>query len=94
MLYVIASWCPYYFSFIKDKKERLLIFFAAPGCWKKKVYPLIRVSGLLVEDRGDWMGRLYVLAGKKHRVFDGYIYMVRDLASKAAEACNLTVEYH
>jgi len=81
------------FLFLKDKKKRVLIFFAAPGCWRKKVYPLISVSGLLVEDRGDWLGRLYVLGEKKHRVFDGNIYMVRELASKAAEAFNITVQY-
>jgi len=93
IFYVVGSWCPFYFSFVKDKQKGRLIFFAAPGCWRKKSYLSIQVSGLLVEDRGDWLARLYVLADKKHRVFSGYIDLVREIASKAGETFNINVEY-
>ncbi|MCD6384726.1 hypothetical protein J7M23_03015 [Candidatus Sumerlaeota bacterium] len=93
IFYVVGSWCPFYFSFVKDKQKGRLIFFAVPGCWRKKSYSLLGVSGLLVEDRGDWLARVYVVEGKKHIIFSGYLELAKEIASKAGEAFNLKVEY-
>lgn len=91
--YVVASWHPFRILLLKDEERDRLVFFAAPGCWRGKVYPLHRVSGFLVEDRGEWMGRLYVLAGGRHRVFDANLHLLRALASKAAEAFGVEIRY-
>jgi len=94
VIYVMASWHPFHIFLLKDKERNLLVFFAAPGCWRKKVYPLTPTSGFLVEDRGEGMGRLYLLAEERRRLFDGNLRMLRDLASKAAEAFGMSIRYN
>lgn len=93
IFYVICSWCPFYFIFEKDKQKGHLTFFSAPGSWRKKSFLMLGVSGLLVEDMGDWLARLYVLANKKHLIYSGYIDLVQDIAAKAGKAFHLNVEY-